>query len=130
MVGRPVIKHLDTLPWQPASQHCELSYQELLDPVDATGLGVAVSSILHERIAPGGSVLPHKHDVAEVIHFLEGEVRVLLGEEWSDCALGDTVLVPKGVTHGVENRGSLPSRQVSIFLPVVAGERFRTFLER
>lgn len=125
-----MIRRSDTLAWQSAPQHRELSYQELLDPADARELGAAVSSVLHERIAVGGAVLPHEHDVAEVIHFLEGEVRLLLAEEWSDCAQGDTVLVPKGVTHSVENRGDFPSRQVSIFLPVMTGERFRTFLKR
>lgn len=129
MIGRSVIKHSDTLPWQPASQHRGLCYQELLDPEDANGLGVAVSSVLRERIESGGAVLPHTHDVAEIIHFLEGSVRVLLGDKWSDCTPGDTVLVPRGLRHGVENREDLPSRQVSIFLPVIAGEGFSTFLE-
>lgn len=129
MVDRPSIRRFDKLAWQTVPQHRELTCKELLDPTGASEIGVAVSSILHERIGPGGLVLPHTHDVAEVIHFLEGDVRVLLEEEWSSCAPGDTLVVPKGVKHSVENPGDLPSCQISIFLPVVTGEGFNTFLE-
>ena len=80
--------------------------------------------MLIEKIEPGGAVLPHFHDVAEIIHFLEEEVSVLLGEQRAICHPGDTIIVPAGVVHSVANKGARDSRQVSIFLPHIGKEDF------
>lgn len=114
--------------WQTMPEHRELFYKELFSSSEAEELGVSVSGVLRERIEPGGAVLPHTHDVAEVIHFIEGSVRVLVGEEWKNCAPGDTLIVPRGMPHSVENHGESPSHQISMFLPVVTGLGFTTFL--
>lgn len=123
------VKRFDSLPWETMPEHRELYYRELLSSKEAAELGLMVSNVWRERIEPGGAVLPHTHDVAEIIHFTEGEVRALLSEEWTECSPGDTLIVPDGVTHSVENRGETPSQQVSIFVPVLpANDGFRTYM--
>lgn len=123
------VRRFEEIEWRTMEEHRGLHYRELLSSEDASGLGLLVANIWRESIEPGGAVLPHTHDVAEIIHFTEGKVRALLGEEWTDCSPGDTLIVPKGVLHSVENHGESPSHQVSIFVPVLPdNDGFRTFL--
>jgi len=118
--------------WSAMPDHVGLLHKILMDPAAADSLGVQVSAILWEKIEIGGAVLPHYHDVAEVIHVTKGGGRLLCNGEWVTYAEGDTFLIPKGVVHSVANAGTMPSEQVSIFLPVsslgVANRPFHTTL--
>lgn len=80
-------------------------------------MGLHLWRILRERIEPGGAVLPHRHDVTEVIHFIQGEVNVLLGQTRLVCQPGDSIIVPDGLVHGVANYGQGITEQVSFFIP-------------
>jgi mannose-6-phosphate isomerase-like protein (cupin superfamily) len=53
--------------------------------------------------APG----PHSHAEDDLFYVIEGVMSLRVGEEWSDCPKGSFVLVPGGVTHDFENRGSV-----------------------
>lgn len=112
------ILRIDDQPWQAMPDHVELYHRCLLSPEMADALGVHVSTILWERIGVGGAVLPHYHDMAEVIHFTKGKVRVLFNGTWIPCQAGDTLYVPKGTVHSVKNDDKEPTEQVSVFLPV------------
>jgi quercetin dioxygenase-like cupin family protein len=81
-------------------------------------MGIKVSSILWEKIGVGGQVLPHYHDVAEIIHITVGHVKLLCDGEWKSYQAGDTFHVPAGIVHSVANEGTHPSEQISVFLPV------------
>ncbi|MCJ0929922.1 cupin domain-containing protein [Virgibacillus halodenitrificans] len=121
----------EELKWNKFTEHREVFNQELLSAKEADGLGVSVSSVLRERIEVGGIVLPHYHDVAEVIHITKGKVRLLKNGEWTSYKEGDTFLVPKGVVHSVANDDTEPTEQVSIFLPVsddVENEGFKSHM--
>ncbi|MBD1221096.1 cupin domain-containing protein [Virgibacillus halodenitrificans] len=121
----------EELKWNKFTEHREVFNQELLSATEADGLGVSVSSVLRERIEVGGIVLPHYHDVAEVIHITKGKVRLLKNGEWTSYKEGDTFLVPKGVVHSVANDDTEPTEQVSIFLPVsddVENEGFKSHM--
>jgi quercetin dioxygenase-like cupin family protein len=90
---------------------------------------IALSSILWEKIDVGGAVLPHYHNVAEVIHITKGKVRLLCNGEWHSFQAGDTFLVPAGVVHSVRNDDVEPTEQLSIFMPTLEGysnEFFKT----
>lgn len=117
--------------WIPILDHVHLWHREIFCAEEADLLGVRVSSVLWEKIGVGGAVLPHYHDVAEVIHFTKGTVRALLNGTWRSFSAGDTLIVPKGVIHSVANADSEPTEQVSIFLPVdpagPANQFFKTY---
>ena len=112
------IKRGGAMNWEPMPDHVSLYHREIVSAAEADALGVRVSSVLWEKIGPGGAVLPHYHNVAEIIHITAGEVRLLCNGEWKLCQTGDTFHVPAGAVHSVANAGSLPSEQISIFLPV------------
>ncbi len=121
---KPTLVRWDEIEWNPAPLHLGLFYKEVLSKEEWAARSLRVWKVLIEKIEPGGAVLPHFHDVAEIIHFLEEEVSVLLGEQRAICHPGDTIIVPAGVVHSVANKGARDSRQVSIFLPHIGKEDF------
>ncbi|MGN8644893.1 cupin domain-containing protein [Gracilibacillus sp. HCP3S3_G5_1] len=122
----------EQMTWEPMSDHLHLFHKEILSAEKADELGVHASSILWEKIDVGGQVLPHFHDVVEIIHITTGKVKLLQNGNWQSYQAGDTFQVPAGVIHSVANDGQEPSEQISIFLPVteppVANSFFSTTL--
>lgn len=118
--------------WEKMPNHPELYHRTLLSEKEADALKVHVSKILWEKIDVGGAVLPHYHDVAEIIHFIKGKTKVLFNGEWIICNEGETLHVPKGVIHSVYNHDTEPTEQVSIFLPTedvsFPNQSFETYL--
>jgi mannose-6-phosphate isomerase-like protein (cupin superfamily) len=91
------------LPWHEPPGH-ERGYSKyLLSPQD--GLSSRLDLRL-SRYPIGGRVLPHVHDVAEQAYFfISGRALVVCGEEAHIAGPQDTVFVPPGVNHSVENTG-------------------------
>lgn len=121
----------EDLKWNLFTEHRKVHHREILGAKEADKLGVDVSSVLRERIEVGGAVLPHYHDVAEVIHIIKGNVKLLQNGEWKSYKDGDTFIVPEGVVHSVANDDDEPTEQVSIFLPVsedVQNEGFKSYM--
>ncbi|QJD85770.1 cupin domain-containing protein [Cohnella herbarum] len=121
------VKTAEAMEWSPMPDHVALYHREILSAADADEMGVRASSVLWEKIGVGGAVLPHYHNVAEIIHITVGKVRLLCNGEWKSYAAGDTFLVPAGVVHSVANDDTVPTEQISIFLPVeeqAPGNRF------
>ncbi|MEE8110525.1 MAG: cupin domain-containing protein [bacterium] len=112
-----IIRRLSDLDWVPLPGSPNVSHKELLSREESASLDLKLWRVLFEKIEPGAAVLPHYHDVTEVIHFVRGEVHVLLGEQRSVCQPGDSLVVRSGVVHSVANKGSGPSTQVSFFIP-------------
>lgn len=104
--------------WISFSEHRKVSYREIVNARDADAMGVRVSSVIWERIEVGGAVLPHYHDVAEMIHVTVGKVKLLRDGKWESYQAGDTFLVPSGTVHSVANDDVAPTEQISIFIPV------------
>src|SRR4051812_47560329 len=117
---RTTIKTEEEIPWTPIPEHIQLFHREIVNAAEADGLGVLVSSVLREQIGVGGAVLPHYHDVAEVIHITVGKVKVLCNGDWKSFQAGDTFHVPAGTVHSVANDDTAPTEQISIFLPTAA----------
>lgn len=111
------VRRGEEIAWTAIPEHVSLFHREIVNAADADGMGVRVSSVLWERIDAGGAVLPHYHDVAEVIHITVGKVKLLCNGEWKSYKAGDTFLVPAGTVHSVANDDSSPTEQISIFLP-------------
>jgi mannose-6-phosphate isomerase-like protein (cupin superfamily) len=74
----------------------------LLDPL-ADG---AAFTLVVEIFAPGGATPPNTHRAAQEAFFvLRGHGRARAGDSWRDIGPGDTLLLPPGVEHVVENPG-------------------------
>ena len=124
---RTTVRTADGMEWGLMPDHVELYHREIVSAAEADALGVRASSVLWEKIGVGGAVLPHYHNVAEIIHITVGKVRLLCNGEWKSYKAGDTFHVPAGVVHSVANDDTAPTEQISIFLPVedeVPGNRF------
>jgi mannose-6-phosphate isomerase-like protein (cupin superfamily) len=126
------VKAEQELTWTKFSEHQDVSYCQLVNTNDADWLRIEVSSVLRERIEVGGAVLPHYHDVAEIIHFTKGNVKILFNETWLSCSAGDTFLVPPGAVHSVVNNDTTATEQISMFIPQskhnTANQFFKTYL--
>lgn len=48
---------------------------------------------------------------------IEGTMSILVGKEWTHAAKGSFVLVPGGVIHDFENRGSTRAGVLNLFIP-------------
>ncbi len=108
----------EDMDWIPIPGHIHLYHKEIVNAVDADGMGIRLSSVLWEKIDVGGAVLPHYHDVAEVIHITTGKVKVLCNGVWKYNKAGDTFMVPAGVIHSVNNDDTAPTFQISMFIPI------------
>lgn len=58
------------------------------------------------EVAPGSHTPDHSHPFEHENFVIEGQGRVLIGEEWHDVKVGDVILVPAGVRHTYANTGS------------------------
>ncbi len=59
----------------------------------------------------------HAHDEDDLFYVIAGTMSVLIGEKWTDAKTGSFVLVPGGVTHDFENRGSVRAGILNISVP-------------
>lgn len=112
------VKPAEEMNWSLMPDHISLYHREILNAKEADSLGVRMSSVLWEKIDVGGAVLPHYHNVAEIIHITAGKVKLLCNGEWMSYQAGDTFHVPAGVIHSVANDDTKATEQISIFLPV------------
>ena len=61
----------------------------------------------------------HSHAEDDLFYVIEGTMSVLVGEESVEAAKGSFVLVPGGVTHDFENRGSVRAGVLNFSVPLV-----------
>ena len=77
--------------------------------------GVAIHAIGGEQVlmchvtyAPGTTVARHSHPEAEqVMWIIEGSVRMTVGDETSELAAGDVVVVNRGVEHELHSEAGM-----------------------
>jgi quercetin dioxygenase-like cupin family protein len=62
-------------------------------------------ALVRGRIAPGGVLPPHIHDVEEALTVLEGTALSEIGDEVFTLGPGDAVLLPANVPHQLSNNG-------------------------
>ena len=69
--------------------------------------GNANQSFAEAIVAAGRGTQLHRHRCSEEIyHVTAGEGRMMLGEETLAIRRGDTICIPPGTPHRVENTGS------------------------
>jgi mannose-6-phosphate isomerase-like protein (cupin superfamily) len=68
-------------------------------------------SLAEATIPPGGETEEHYHRASEEIYFFtHGSGRLRLGDEESEVAVGDTVVIAPGTPHKLWNTGHEPLR--------------------
>lgn len=89
--------------------------RELLHPA----LHGNANQSLAEATVPCGSVtLLHRHRLTEELyHITAGEGRMRLGDEQFTVSVGDTVLIPPGTPHAIENCGARELRLLCCCAP-------------
>jgi mannose-6-phosphate isomerase-like protein (cupin superfamily) len=115
--------------WSPIPEHPFLYHREICSAADADAMEIQMSSVLWEKIGVGGCVLPHYHNVAEIIHITEGKVKLLCNGEWKSYKAGDSFLVPQGTVHSVVNDDTTATYQISMFIPANAEIPMNTFFK-
>lgn len=69
--------------------------------------GNHAQSLAEAEVAPGGVTHLHLHRTTEELyHVTAGEGVMVLGDERFPIAVGDTVCIPPGTPHRVENTGN------------------------
>lgn len=114
-----IIQSAENLKLKRNELHKGLFYKDTVSAETALKSGIGVSQVMYEKMDPLGQVLPHIHDVGEIIYLISGEVEVFNGKDWTYQKAGDTIVVPAGCIHSVKNiRDNICSEQVSYFIPM------------
>jgi mannose-6-phosphate isomerase-like protein (cupin superfamily) len=80
-------------------------------------------SLAEATIAPGTTTVLHRHhETEEIYHVTEGEGTLTLGERIFSITRGDTICIPPGTAHRVENTGGKPLRILCCCSPAYAHE--------
>jgi mannose-6-phosphate isomerase-like protein (cupin superfamily) len=80
------------------------SIRELMHPQQH---GNAAQSLAEARVAVGARTRLHRHRrTEELYHVTRGRGRMTLGGERFDLQAGDTVCIPPGTAHCIENTGT------------------------
>jgi mannose-6-phosphate isomerase-like protein (cupin superfamily) len=92
--------------------------RELLHPNQH---GNARQSLAEANIAVGARTVLHRHLISEELyHITAGRGRMTLGADQFDVAVGDTVCIPPGTSHCIENVGAEPLRILCCSAPAYA----------
>ncbi len=77
-----------------------------------------VFSVIEIVSPPGKGVSLHVHESEdELVHLLEGEIEVTLGDQTMTAVPGVIALLPRRIPHGFTNVGDKPSRLLVTILP-------------
>lgn len=94
--------------------------RELMHPAVHGNLNQSLAEAL---VAPGRQTLLHRHRTSEELyHVIAGKGMMQLGCERFPIGVGDTVAIPPGTAHAVENTGSEPLRILCCCAPPYAHE--------
>jgi quercetin dioxygenase-like cupin family protein len=116
-----IVSAADGPDWQ-MSPGRTMSYKLLSEH---TGDAVA---ILEETVPAGDGTPLHIHRTSdEVIHLMEGQLKVKLADDVTTVGPGAWIFIPRGVTHGWRNTGTIPARASFTFTPADGGKLFEQF---
>jgi mannose-6-phosphate isomerase-like protein (cupin superfamily) len=83
--------------------------------------GNRAQSLAEATVAPGAATALHRHGATEEIyHFTAGEGVMTLGAVRFPVRAGDTVCIPPGAPHCVENTGAVPLKILCACAPAYA----------
>ena len=80
-------------------------------------------SLAEAEVPPGTRTLLHRHRASEELyHVIAGRGWMTLGDDSFPVDVGDTVAIPPGTAHCIENRGDMPLRILCCCAPAYAHE--------
>jgi mannose-6-phosphate isomerase-like protein (cupin superfamily) len=98
--------------------------RELMHPsVHGAVHGVAHQSLAEATVLPGQVTALHRHRVSEELyHVGSGTGRMTLGTQVFTVSAGDTVCIPPGTAHRIENTAAVPLVLLCMCAPAYAHE--------
>lgn len=109
------IRHQQDVESKQNPKHIEV-YGQVLSPEKENGR----LSAHRITIKAGGEIVPHVHDVLEVIYVLEGEGLALVNGERVKAVPGTIVSANIGSEHGFKNTGDKELILYCVFSPGIA----------
>lgn len=86
----------------------------VMSPLATPQQGAHDAIVLRGRVTPGQEFPAHSHDRQEVLVFLAGSARGVVGEDEYRLDAGDVLLIPPGVVHSFEATGSRTLEAIGI----------------
>lgn len=77
----------------------------VMSPLATPEQGAQEAILLRGRVAPGLEFPAHSHDRQEVLVFLAGSARGMVGETEYDIHAGDVLLIPPHAVHSFQATG-------------------------
>ena|SRR5262245_40737657 len=85
--------------------------------------GNRAQSLAEATVPPSMKTALHRHGkTEEIYHVTQGTGRMTLGAETFEITAGETVCIPPGVSHCVENTGVLPLKILCACAPAYTHE--------
>ncbi len=105
--------HIDTTEWQTDARFPGVSVQVLISKAQTEA-----ASLIHARVAPGGEITTHIHDVeTEVVFVLAGVATITMGDDAFPLEAGGSLLIPSGTPHSVKNDGHVDFKIIAVHTP-------------
>src|SRR5215831_14694737 len=82
-------------------------------PESANGYSISEWWLEPKTTGPGA----HSHQEDDVFYVLAGTMSFLVGDRWVEAEAGSFVLVPGGITHDFQNRGTVRSGVLNFSVP-------------
>ena len=99
--------------------------RELMHPAvqGKSGYGVHKQSLAEATVPSATRTTLHKHlQTEELYHIIAGEGLMTLGDEQFRVTVGDTICIPPGTPHCIENAGSTDLRLLCCCAPPYSHE--------
>lgn len=75
-------------------------------------------SLAEATVYPGQETVLHKHlRTEELYHITAGAGRMTIGEESLEVRVGDTICIPPGTPHCIQNTGAVPLKMLCCCSP-------------
>ena len=85
--------------------------------------GVRHQSLAEATVMPGAETALHRHmRTEEIYHVTAGSGRLRLGDAEFDVQVGDTVVIPPGTAHCIQNSGRGPLKILCACTPAYSHE--------
>lgn len=119
MAQQPIVSP----PGPETSQPLDLGGHKALHRIASKDTG-SLFSVLELIVEPGQGAEVHTHSHEdELVHVLEGQVEVTVGDQTMTAQPGVVALLPRGIPHGYRNQGDTTCRILDVILPG-GGDRF------